>query len=72
MGSPKQSATPPLSDITVLELGNLIAIPYTGVVLGDLRAEVVKVERPGSGDLVRHSGDVGEAIFTTMNRNKGV
>ena len=60
----------PLADLTVVELGNLIAVPYTGVILGDLGADVVKVERPGRGDLVRQTGDTGEAIFVAMNRNK--
>lgn len=39
------------------------------MLLGDLGAEMMKVERPGRGDIVRHSGDVGEAIFSTINRN---
>ena len=60
----------PLSDITVVELGNLIAAPFTGLLLGDLGAEVIKVERPGIGDVIRQSGDSGEAIFTALNRNK--
>lgn len=60
----------PLSGITIVELGNLIAAPYTGLVLSDLGAEVIKVERPKTGDLIRQAGDSGTAMFTAMNRNK--
>lgn len=60
----------PLSEITVVELGNLIAAPFTSLMLGDLGAEVIKIERPGTGDMIRQSGDSGEAIFTALNRNK--
>ncbi|PGF17752.1 acyl-CoA transferase [Natrinema sp. CBA1119] len=60
----------PLSGITVVELGNLVAAPFTGLMLGDLGADVIKVERPGTGDMIRQSGDSGDAIFTALNRNK--
>jgi crotonobetainyl-CoA:carnitine CoA-transferase CaiB-like acyl-CoA transferase len=45
-----------LSDIRVVELGQLIAGPFCGQLLGDMGAEVVKVEAPGSGDPMRHWG----------------
>ncbi|WP_254525860.1 CaiB/BaiF CoA transferase family protein [Natrinema caseinilyticum] len=60
----------PLSGITVVELGNLVAAPFAGLMLGDLGADVIKVERPGTGDMIRQSGDSGDAIFTALNRNK--
>lgn len=46
----------PLSGIKVLELGTMIAGPVTATLLADFGAEVVKVEPPGTGDPIRHSG----------------
>jgi formyl-CoA transferase/succinyl-CoA--D-citramalate CoA-transferase len=46
----------PLSHITVIELGSFIAGPYCGQILGDLGATVIKVEPPGTGDLMRQWG----------------
>jgi formyl-CoA transferase len=45
-----------LSDLRVLELGTLIAGPFCGQLLGDMGAEVIKVEAPGQGDPMRHWG----------------
>ncbi|MFB6157064.1 MAG: CaiB/BaiF CoA transferase family protein [Haloferacaceae archaeon] len=63
-------AAPPLAGTTVVELGHIIAAPFAGVVLADLGADVVKVERPGAGDVVRSLGDSGRAILDAFNRNK--
>jgi crotonobetainyl-CoA:carnitine CoA-transferase CaiB-like acyl-CoA transferase len=46
-------AQPPLTGIRVLELGQLMAGPFAGTVLGYFGAEVIKVEPPGTGDPVR-------------------
>ena len=46
----------PLADLRVLELGTLIAGPFCGQLLGDLGAEVIKVEPPGQGDPMRQWG----------------
>ncbi|HEY7135941.1 MAG TPA: CoA transferase [Acidimicrobiia bacterium] len=46
----------PLRDVRVLELGSFIAGPFAGQLLGDLGAEVVKVEPPGDGDPMRRWG----------------
>ena len=43
-----------LADIRVLELGTLIAGPFCGQLLGDMGAEVIKIEAPGQGDPMRH------------------
>ena len=45
--------TGPLSGIRVLELGNLIAAPYTGRLFAEFGADVIKVERPRTGDELR-------------------
>lgn len=45
-----------LEGIRVVELGQLIAGPFCGQLLGDMGAEVIKVEPPGSGDSMRNWG----------------
>jgi formyl-CoA transferase len=63
----------PLADIRVLELGNYIAAPTAGRMLADFGAEVIKVERPVTGDELRnwrlYSGDT-SMLYRTINRNK--
>lgn len=63
----------PLSGVRVLELGNYIAAPTAGRLLADFGAEVIKVERPGTGDELRnwrlYRGSV-SMLFHTINRNK--
>lgn len=61
----------PLSGFVVLEVANYIAGPYTGMLLADLGAEVVKIEQPGSGDPFR-SWDLGgdQPTFWAYNRGK--
>ncbi|KGJ71681.1 CoA-transferase [Cryobacterium roopkundense] len=63
----------PLAGVRVLELGNFIAAPTAGRMLADFGAEVIKVERPGTGDELRnwrlHAGDT-SMLFRTINRNK--
>ena len=67
------SRTLPLAGIRVLELGNYIAAPTAGRIFADFGAEVIKVERPGSGDELRQwrlqSGTT-SMLWRTMNRNK--
>ncbi|HEX5160185.1 MAG TPA: CoA transferase [Steroidobacteraceae bacterium] len=45
-----------LADLRALELGTLIAGPFCGQLLGDMGAEVIKIEAPGQGDPMRHWG----------------
>jgi formyl-CoA transferase len=55
----KPSLTPSkgaLADLRVLELGTLIAGPFCGQLLGDMGAEVIKIEAPGNGDPMRTWG----------------
>lgn len=65
--------TLPLDGVRVLELGNYIAAPTTGRMLADFGAEVIKVERPGTGDEIRnwrlYAGTT-SMLFRTLNRNK--
>lgn len=46
----------PLSDLRVIELGQLLAGPFCGQLLGDFGADVIKVEDPGTGDPMRQWG----------------
>ncbi|HEX5919304.1 MAG TPA: CoA transferase, partial [Nocardioides sp.] len=47
------SAPLPLDDLRVVELGQLLAGPFCGQLLGDFGAEVIKVEDPVNGDPMR-------------------
>ncbi|KAK3550881.1 hypothetical protein QTP70_007509 [Hemibagrus guttatus] len=64
----------PLDGIRVLDLSRVLAGPFATMILGDLGAEVIKVERPGPGDDTRAWGPpfVREesAYFLSVNRNK--
>lgn len=63
----------PLDGIKVMDLSRVLAGPYCGMILADLGAEVIKIERPGTGDDARAYGPFvnGEsAYFISVNRNK--
>ncbi len=63
----------PLSGVTVLDLTRVLAGPYATMVLGDLGADVIKVERLPGGDESRAMGPFrdGESYcFAQVNRNK--
>jgi crotonobetainyl-CoA:carnitine CoA-transferase CaiB-like acyl-CoA transferase len=69
-----------LSHLRVLDLSRVLAAPWATQILGDLGAEIIKVEKPGEGDETRHfgppfltkeDGSRGDATyFLTTNRNK--
>lgn len=64
-----------LRGIRVLELGQVLSAPFAGAILGDLGAEVLKIERVDGGDDARRMGQDfrhGDAFtFHMVNRNKG-
>lgn len=64
-----------LKNVKVLDLSRVLAGPLCGMILGDLGADVIKVERPGQGDESRGWGppfdaDGESAYFLSCNRNK--
>ena len=63
----------PLNGLRVLELGHFIAAPFCTRILGDLGAEIIKVESPGKGDPVRSWGKMvnGKSLWWSVHgRNK--
>src|SRR5436190_8204320 len=77
-GVPEEERGPlgpqPLAGLRVVDLSRVLAGPLCTMILGDLGADVIKVERPGSGDDTRTWGppfvDAEAAYFLSINRNK--
>ncbi len=67
-------ANPLLAGVTVVDLTTSIAGPYAAMLLGDMGARVIKIERPGKGDDCRAWGppwlDRESLWFLSVNRNK--
>lgn len=64
-----------LDGIVVADFGRVLAAPYATMMLGDLGAEVIKIERPGTGDETRgwgppYTADGRSTYFEAINRNK--
>lgn len=62
-----------LTGITVLDVSQLLPGGYAAMLLGDLGAEIIKVERPGGGDPLRHLGSStpkDSSYFLALSRNK--
>ena len=62
-----------LANLTVLDLTRVLAGPYCGMMLADMGANVIKIERPGVGDDSRsmYPRENGESYyFMNLNRNK--
>jgi crotonobetainyl-CoA:carnitine CoA-transferase CaiB-like acyl-CoA transferase len=63
-------ATGPLATLRVVEVGQLIAGPFCGQLLGDLGADVIKIEAPGTGDPMRTWGQGKPVWWPVIGRNK--
>jgi crotonobetainyl-CoA:carnitine CoA-transferase CaiB-like acyl-CoA transferase len=71
-----QDASPPLDGLMVLDMSQFLSGPSATLRLADLGARVIKIERPGSGDICRQlyltdtevAGD--STLFHAINRNK--
>lgn len=66
----------PLSGVRILDFTQVMLGPCATQMLADFGADVIKIERPGAGDLSRHFFDVrseqgmNNAVFSSLNRNK--
>ena len=67
--APQEPAAAPLSGVRVIDLGQYIAGPGAAMVLGELGADVIKIE-PLGGDQARHIGRYGESMVRAYNRGK--
>ena len=72
--SAEGSGAAPLAGVRILDLSRVLAGPWCTMILGDLGAEVIKIENPDGGDDTRHwgppfAGDAA-AYFVCTNRNK--
>lgn len=69
-----QAASGPLAGLRVIEFGQLLAGPFCGQMLGDMGADVIKVEDPGKGDPLRQWGrdlPQGQSLWwSIVGRNK--
>lgn len=74
-------AVTPLAGLRVLEMGRAVAAPYAAQLLAEWGADVIKLERPGEGDYVRHLGPPfvkaadgpvtdESSLFASFNRGK--
>ena len=75
MNRPIEFTNGALSDLRVLELGTLLAGPFCGQILGDMGAEVIKIEPPGKGDPMRvwgrHEDSTAPSLWwSVVSRNK--
>merc|ERR1712037_176447 len=76
--TPPPATTSPLDGVKVLDMTRVLAGPFATMILSDLGAEVIKVERPGGGDDTRAwgppflegKGGRESAYFLSVNRNK--
>src|SRR5690554_5925602 len=72
----RRAMTAALSDIRILELGHVIAGPLAATLLADFGAQVIKLEHPRSGDMIRDLGpkaaDGAGVWWKTLARNKRI
>ncbi|MCS1411716.1 MAG: Acetyl-CoA:oxalate CoA-transferase [Verrucomicrobia subdivision 3 bacterium] len=68
-----QASFRPLESIKVIALEQAVSMPYCTFIMGELGAEIIKIERPGNGDVIRGWDDAAKGISTGLvwvNSNK--
>ncbi|MEQ1888543.1 MAG: CoA transferase [Alphaproteobacteria bacterium] len=63
----------PLDGIRIIDATSMVSGPFATTILGDQGADIIKIEQPGLGDLVRYVGIIRggmSAFFAVLNRNK--
>src|SRR5918911_2348336 len=63
----------PLAGLRVLDISTMIAAPFSAALLGDMGAEIIKVELPGAGDTLRHVAPMyadRSLYWSVLGRNK--
>jgi crotonobetainyl-CoA:carnitine CoA-transferase CaiB-like acyl-CoA transferase len=71
MSESSEASVGPLTGLRVVEMGQLIAGPFCGQLLGDMGAEIAKIEPPGEGDPMRNWGQGGTpTAWRVIARNK--
>ena len=58
------------STVRVIEIGHIVAGPSAGLILSELGYDVIKIERPGEGDIARRLTESSSGAFPFYNRNK--
>ena len=73
MSTAEKSTHGALSDVKVLDLSNFLAAPMCGMFMADFGAQVIKIEKPGSGDEMRFWGENKDGVglyYKVINRGK--
>src|SRR6478672_4552452 len=63
----------PLTGFRILDISTMIAAPFAAALLGDMGAEIIKVELPGAGDTLRHVAPMfanRSLYWAVLGRNK--
>ena len=73
MSTDEKSTAGALSDVKVLDLSNFLAAPMCAMFMADFGAQVIKIEKPGSGDEMRFWGENKDGVglyYKVINRGK--
>lgn len=63
----------PLEGLRIIDATSIVSGPFATTILGDQGADIIKIEQPGLGDLIRYMGLIRNnmsAVFAVLNRNK--
>lgn len=63
----------PLEGLRIIDATSIVSGPFATTILGDQGADIIKIEQPGLGDLIRYMGLIRgnmSAVFAVLNRNK--